>query len=273
MKQKRPFKHYRVSAQFTTKNDFVTLTVTFFHLLLFSLADEINAISMKIDATKSDFDRKKAHVVNSPGRLKSELAQAEEEANLYREELSKLESDKKASQLRLEVLAKAEKDVQKAIILLTDLENDLEKLKQLNKVIKMKQVDFEKVSSDISELSQQASVLEDVLNTKTTKLLELKKEREARFETVADRAHALRGELQRLQDETTVAREARAAAEAEVAEIEARREQALAEHSAETAEMVAGMKRLQAAVSSYHGRLLRSMADVNATFGNSLNSA
>jgi chromosome segregation ATPase len=138
----------------------------------------------------------------------------------------------------------------------------MNRLKALNKQAKSKSLELTSGQSGLTELHSQARHLEEQLRAKDAKLVDLKSEFTARTGSADRGAVALRQELASLQDSLADYRKRRAEADTFKRQLEQSRDRALSQHNAEMAEIMAGMRQLNAAVSAYHARLFHAIAGV-----------
>ena len=80
------------------------------------------AYENSITSIRSITEAARGRVVASPGRLREDLEAVVRAAEAAQADLQVAEAQCKTFEMRIEVLAKAEKDVRKALVLLADVE-------------------------------------------------------------------------------------------------------------------------------------------------------
>jgi hypothetical protein len=77
---------------------------------------------IKIESAKDEFESKRSQLIASPARLKADLDAAARAVDEAKTTLSGVDMDRRALVRRIEIVAKADKDVHKTLTLLADFE-------------------------------------------------------------------------------------------------------------------------------------------------------
>jgi chromosome segregation ATPase len=218
----------------------------------------------RIDAIKTEIEHKKQRIVGSPARIRSEVDHTARQVDDARATLSRVEDQRVALQRRLDVVSKADRDLQAVRGLLEDLEAEIARLKRAAKEVKARQGEADQMHADLAALQGQADHLARSVRRAEERLAELRGNRSVKEEASSRATTALRNELVTVISDTAAARESKRTGDARKAELEAYKEKALQKHAAEMAEMLAGIRQLQRIVGDYHSRLFRSVSEVAA---------
>lgn len=189
--------------------------------------DEIAALKTHIEetvaataATKADTDMKRSQIVSSPLRVKAEVGVLEAAVATEQAVVAQLHADKQTVSRQVEVVAKADKDVTKAMTLMSEAEAEAVKLKRIIKDSKAK-------SETRAAIAAEAAALEEELSHQTEK----RKRAEERLQEVREvlaqklsaqhrQLEATRREIAEYEEEIRAATETRQAAEREKESLE-----------------------------------------------------
>lgn len=225
------------------------------------MIEQLGALELRVVAIKASTEASRSRIVSSPQRLRDDLDATARLRAVAQQEQKAAEEECRTLEMRQEVIAKAERDVHKAVSLLSEVETEMSRLKNLNKLAKAKAFELTACQGNLAELHAQTRHLDEQLRSKDSKLADMKSEFAARTGSADRGAVALRHELSSLQDSLADCRQRRADAEALKRQLEHARDRALSHHNSEMAEIIAGVRQLTSAVSAYHSRLFHSMTD------------
>ena len=219
---------------------------------------------LQLEAVKEETEARRAQIVSSPARLKAEIVTLEALVDQEQRAVDELDGAKRVLSRQLEVVAKAEKDVNKALLLMGEAEAEAKKLKLVIKDEKQRKVEAEAVATEVEALRGQA---EHALAHRRRAEDRLRETREALAQRSAAQARAIdvtRREDADFGEELKAAVDARRAAEAEKMRLERQQSALTARHTQEVAEMISTMKHFAAAVAAHDSGLLASLAAVEA---------
>jgi kinetochore protein Nuf2 len=229
---------------------------------ILALREAKKEILQQLEASKEEAELRRAQIVASPARLKSEIVSLEGLVEHEQKALDELDAQKRVLARQLEVVAKAEKDVNKALLLMGDAEAEAKKLKLVIKDEKQRKVESEAASA---EVEAQRSHAEHALAQKRRAEDKLREAREATQQRAAALARAIevtRRETADYADELKAAVDRRRAAEAEKMRLERQQGALMTRHSQEIADMISTMKHFSATTVAWDGNLISSLAQV-----------
>jgi kinetochore protein Nuf2 len=221
-------------------------------------------LQLQLEAAREEVEARRAQVVASPARLKAEIVTLETLVEQEQRAVDELDAQKRVLSRQLEVVAKAEKDVNKALLLMGEAEAEAKKLKLVIKDEKQRKVESEAVGAEVEALRAQA---ENALAHRRRAEDKLREARDCSAQRCAALARAIdvtRREAADFGEELKAAVDSRRAAEAEKMRLERQQSALTARHSQEVAEMIGTMKHFAASVASYDAGLLSQLAGVEA---------
>lgn len=228
---------------------------------IMALRDAISSADAKMEGLRGEIAHKRSQIVASPARLRAEVENTARQLEEARTVLSAAQEEERTTKRRLEVVKKADKDVRKAITLLSELETELNKQKRVARDVKTRQGEVDTMETELASLKAQAEHLTRNIARAEARLSETQETTSAKEEAVARATDTARTELHILQEEVTRAKETKREVEVRKAELDAEKERMLSRHNAEMADMMAGIKHLQKLVSDYHARLFKAVSE------------
>ncbi len=263
-----------------------------------SLKVHIEEVHAATQATRADTEMKRSQIVSSPLRVKAEVGVLEAAVATEQAVVSQLDADKQMISRQMEIVAKADKDVNKAMTLMAEAEAEAVKLKRIIKDSKAKQETKQAIQGEIAALEEELGHTYEKRKRAEERLHEVREQLNAKLAAQSRQLDATRREAAEYEDDIRAAVETRQSAErekealerqvrtgTEVADEAARpalsfsfptfspspcfifpfplyhlqKENLISRHAAEVADMVASMKRFSSAVSGYHSSLFASL--------------
>jgi len=221
-------------------------------------------LQKQLEASKEEAELRKAQIVSSPARLKAEIVSLEGLVNQEQRAVDELDEQKRILSRQLEVVAKAEKDINKAMLLMGEAEAEAKKLKAVLKDEKLRKGEAESINADTD--AQQAQ-LDHALAQKRRAEEKLKDVKEALGQRLTAQMRAIdvtRRETNEYADELKAAIDSRRAAEAEKMKLERHQASLMAKHSQEVAEMISTMRHFSATVNQYDNGLVSVLSGIDA---------
>jgi kinetochore protein Nuf2 len=221
-------------------------------------------LQKQLEASKEEAELRKAQIVSSPARLKSEIVSLEGLVAQEQRAVDELDEQKRILSRQLEVVAKAEKDINKAMLLMGEAEAEAKKLKAVLKDEKQRKGEAEAIAADTD--AQQAQ-LDHALAQKRRAEEKLRDVKEALGQRLSAQIRAIevtRREASEYAEELKAAVDSRRAAEAEKMKLERHQASLMAKHSQEVAEMISTMRHFSVTVSQYDSGLISALSGIDA---------
>ena len=130
---------------------------------LVAARDAAAGLAVRVAEAKASAEGARAAIVSSPEKVKGEVAQLEAVVAAEQRALDALDAQRRRAAQQLDVVAKADKDVSKALLLMGEAEAEAVKLKRLQKEEKQRKCEAEAVQAEVEALKQQ---LEQTLGQK-----------------------------------------------------------------------------------------------------------
>ena len=265
---------------------------------LIALRDEVVAQQARVAEARIAVEATRGMIIASPEKIKAELVSLETAAEAEQSALDSAELRRRLTGRQLEVIAKADKDVTKAMTLMSEAEvrvfcapcaqparsrrsplhslpcvprlpppplsqAEAVKLKRIQKDEKTRKSELEGVSTDVDALKSQLEHAQSQRRRIEEKLQEIRQSAEARIAAQAKELEAVWREAAEFGDEIKASVDSRRAAEAEEMRLERRKEALIAQHSAEVADMVGSLKRLSASLGTYNNNIVSGLARID----------
>jgi chromosome segregation ATPase len=217
------------------------------------------------EAVKAEVEARRAQIVGSPWRLKNELAALETAVDSEQRAADDLDTHKRLIMRQVEIVAKADKDVVKALALMAEAEVEVKKVKNIMKDEKQRKAEAEAVGGDVDALRAQVEHAAAQRKRAEDRLAEVRESYAQKIAALNRAIDATRRESAELTDDVKAAADTRRAAEAHKLQLERQQEAATSAHSADVADMVATLKHFTATIGAYNAGLVQSLAAIEAT--------
>ena len=263
---------------------------------LLASRDEVQAQQVRIGEARASVDAARALVISSPEKVKAEVAALEAASEAEQAALDAAEAHRRLLGRQLEVVAKADKDVTKAMTLMSEAEvragggalvtagggrwargacalcarphslspplsqAEAVKLKRIQKDEKARKGELEAVAAEVEALKAQLEHANAQRRRVEEKLHDVRASAEARLAAQAKELEAVWREAAEYGDDLKASVDSRRAAEAEEMRLERRKEALISQHSGEVADMVGSLKRLSVSLAAYNGGIVKGLA-------------
>lgn len=216
----------------------------------------------QLEAIKAETEIRRGQIVGSPARLKSEVSALEAAVEAEQRANDELDEQKRLLLRQMEIVAKAEKDVNKALVLMAEAEVEVKKVKNIMKDEKQRKAEAEAVTNDVDTLRGQVEHAMNQRKRAEDRLQEIQEGYTQKLAALNRAIEITRRESAELSDEIKLVTDQRRAAEAQKLQLERQQEAYTAQHSADVAEMISSMKHFSSCVTSYNTALIQNLQSI-----------
>lgn len=248
------------------------------------LREEKAALDHQVLQKREEIELTRAFVVDAPEELMEQEKGAEKQLREETSTLRDIENNNKLLDRQIEVVAKANKDVSKAIQLLeavevshysfpflhnrilfcTSVQVEASKLKRIIREEKSKREVLDAINLEEKALTSNLDLVLAQKKRAEEKLSEIRKSLEGKIDEQNKALEQIRKEIEDFTNMTREATDARSTSESEYMRLQRKKDALVATHTAEVAEIIESLKRLHSSVEGYHNALYRGMASISS---------
>jgi chromosome segregation ATPase len=229
-----------------------------------ALKEQTGSLARSAEELRMAIEAKKSQIVSSPAKVKADVAGLASIVDSSQAALDSIEGEKRVLLRQKEVVAKATKDVNKAMTLMSEAEAEAVKLKRVLRDEKAQRAAAEALGGEAEALRATLGHAEASKRRVEEKLSTVREEGAAQVAAQARMLGAVRQAANEYLDDAKSASNARRSAENEKMRLEARKEALISKHSAEVSDILASVRHLSSSVGQYHTTLFSNLAAVNA---------
>jgi len=217
----------------------------------------------QLEAIKAETEIRRGQIVGSPARLKSEVSALEAAVEAEQRANDELDEQKRLLLRQMEIIAKAEKDVNKALVLMAEAEVEVKKVKNIMKDEKQRKAEAEAVTTDVDTLRAQVEHAMNQRKRAEDRLQEIQEGYNQKLIALNRAIEITRRESAELSEEIKLATDQRRAAEAQKVQLERQQEAYTAQHSADVADMISAMRHFSTCVTGYNTALIQNLQSID----------